>query len=331
MPFIHRRPSWLIRGIKETSESAFDEWYRCDRRQWLRTIAGLGLGAGLAACDEPALGSISNRQSRKKKDASSGSDSKYFPAKRNEAFALDRPITDEGAAARYNNFYEFSEGKRIYPLVKHWDISDWHLEVTGLVDNPVKFDMDELAQSFPYEERLYRFRCVETWAMAVPWTGFPLKALLDYVQPQSSARFVKFVSFDHKKAKGTRAGRRGEPWPYVEALTIPEASNDLAFVVTGIYGHELPKQHGAPIRMAIPWKYGFKGGKSLVRIELIDHIPATFWPTINSNEYDFLANVDPRIPHPRWSQASEWDVGTRRRSPTLIYNGYANLVASLYG
>jgi sulfoxide reductase catalytic subunit YedY len=267
-------------------------------------------------------------QEKRKESKEEGS--QYFPAKRNEAFKLDRPLTTEQAAARYNNFYEFSEGKRVAPLVKNWDISGWKVEVTGLVDKPATFDMDELGKMFSYEERLYRFRCVETWAMAVPWTGFPLRLLLNHVKPQSSAQFVKFVSFDHKKAKGTRAGRRGEPWPYTEGLTVAEAANDLAFVVTGIYGHPLPKQHGAPIRMALPWKYGFKGGKSLVRIELVATRPPTFWNSINASEYDFIANVDPRVPHPRWSQAMEWDVGTKERRPTLPFNGYGDFVGSMY-
>jgi methionine sulfoxide reductase catalytic subunit len=330
MAFIHRRPIWQMRGLKETPQSEFEQWNTLNRRGLLRAIASGAAAAFVTHWTSPAIAATPAVQDKKKKEAGSESGTGHFPAEKNGTFQLDRPLTNEQDAARYNNFYEFSEGKRVAALVKHWDISGWKLEIAGLVDNPSTFDMDELAKKFPYEERLYRFRCVETWAMAVPWTGFPLKALLDHVKPHSSARFVKFVSFDHKKAKGTRAGRKGEPWPYTEGLTIAEAANDLTFVATGIYGHELPKQHGAPIRMAIPWKYGFKGAKSLVKIELVATRPASFWNTINASEYDFIANVDPRIPHPRWSQEMEWDVGTKVRRRTLPFNGYGDLVGSLY-
>jgi sulfoxide reductase catalytic subunit YedY len=324
MAFIHRRRPWQIRGLKETAQADFEAWSQIDRRTMLQSlVAG---GAAVAMDAVVGLGASAMVAQDKKGEAGS----EYFPAKRNESFKLDRPITDELAAARYNNFYEFSESKRVAPLVKLWDISGWKLEVSGLVEKPTTFDMDDLARKFPYEERLYRFRCVETWAMAVPWTGFALRKLLEYVEPQASANFVKFVSFDHKKAKGTRRGRPGEPWPYTEAVTIDEARNDLAFIVTGIYGHALPKQHGAPVRVALPWKYGFKGAKSIVRIELVAARPATFWPILVPSEYDFIANVDPTVPHPRWSQATEWDIGTKVRRPTLPFNGYGELVASLY-
>jgi sulfoxide reductase catalytic subunit YedY len=279
---------------------------------------GAGLAGGTAA---RALA-----QSKKKSE----SNSPYFPAKRNEEFKLDRPLTDEMAAARYNNFYEFSTGKRIAALVKDWDTSGWKLEVTGLVEKTATFDMDELAKQFPYEERLYRHRCVETWAMAVPWTGFPIRKLLEHVKPLAAAKFVKFVSFDHSKVRGTRRGTKSEPFPYTEGLTIAEAANDLAMIVTGIYGKPLRKEHGAPVRMVVPWKYGFKSAKSLVKIELVAARPITFWPAIIPTEYDFIANVDPSVHHPRWSQATEWDIGTKKRVPTLPFNGYGEWVASLY-
>ena len=181
----------------------------------------------------------------------------------------------------------------------------------------------------PVEERMYRLRCVERWAMAVPWTGFPLKALLDKVQPQPGAAYVKMTSF-YKPFTALGQLEFWEPWPYTEALTIKEAMNELAFMAVGIYGHPLPKQHGAPIRLVVPWKYGFKSIKSVVKIELVKSKPATFWNTLQGLEYDFQANVDPRIPHPRWSQAMEQMIGTGEKRRTQPYNGYGKYVGSLY-
>jgi sulfoxide reductase catalytic subunit YedY len=327
MPIIHRRPSWQLPGLRETPPDVLEQWTKVNRRGLLRSLVAGGAAAALGLSGEAAHAAAALFQDKKKAD----SGSPFFPAERNAEFRVDeRPLTDELAASRFNNFYEFSTGKRVASLVKDWDISGWKLDVAGLVNEPTTFDMDELGKAFAYEERLYRFRCVETWAMTVPWTGFPLKKLMDRVKPQAGAKFVKFVSFDHKKAKGTRRATASEPWPYVEALTIEEASNDLAMIVTGIYGHPLPKQHGAPVRLIVPWKYGFKSGKSLARIEFVSSRPATFWPTIIPAEYDFLANVNPAKPHPRWSQATEWDVGTKARRQTLPFNGYGDLVASLY-
>ena len=325
MAFIRRRRPWQSADLRETPEAQFNEWSQLSRRGMLQAL----LAGGAAAIGVRLVGgadALAFVQSKKKKEAGS----EFFPAKRNEEFKLDRPLTDEMAAARYNNFYEFSKEKRVAGLVKDWDIGGWKLEVSGLVEKPTTFDMDELGKQFPYEERLYRHRCVETWAMAVPWTGFPIKKLLDHVRPRASAKFVKFVSFDHTKVKGTRRGTKTEPFPYTEGLTIAEAANDVAMIVTGIYGHPLPKQHGAPVRMVVPWKYGFKSAKSLVKIELVATRPVTFWPAAIPAEYDFLANVDPTTPHPRWSQATEWDIGTKARRPTLPFNGYGEWVASLY-
>lgn len=325
MAFIHRRRAWQLCGLTETPESSIERWMDLDRRDFMKSLL-CGGAAGLIA----SLGgnaAAGPTQDKKTKDPGS----QVFPAPRNESYRIEGKLTDEMAAARYNNFYEFSTGKRVSGLVKDWDIGDWKLEVSGLVEKPTTFGMDDLASQFTFEERLYRFRCVETWAMTVPWTGFPLKQLIDRVKPQAGAKFVKFVSFDHKKAKGTRRTvGTGEPWPYTEAMTLAEANNELTMIVTGIFGHSLPKQHGAPVRVIIPWKYGFKGAKSIVRIEFVSTRPSTFWPTIIPAEYDFLANVDPTVPHPRWSQATEWDVGTRARRPTLPFNGYGDLVASLY-
>jgi sulfoxide reductase catalytic subunit YedY len=205
----------------------------------------------------------------------------------------------------------------------------WTVEVAGLVARPRTFDLDGLLRTFPLEERIYRHRCVEAWAMVVPWTGFPLAELVRHVQPLPAATHVRFVGFDRPEEAGHMASR-SLPWPYTEGLRLAEATNALAFVAVGMYGHPLLKQHGAPVRLVLPWKYGFKSAKSVVRIEFTDRQPATFWNTLAPHEYDFLANVDPEVPHPRWSQASERMLGTGERRPTLRYNGYGEWVAGLY-
>ena len=253
-----------------------------------------------------------------------------YPAPRNARFTLDVPLTEEGVAARYNNFYEFSPEKdEVWRLVERFQTRPWQVEITGLVSKPKVYDIDDLVGRMPLEERLYRFRCVEAWAMAVPWTGFPMKKLVDLAQPLASARYVRMLTFlKPDEAPGQSNPRL--PWPYFEGLTMAEATNELTLLVTGIYGHELSKQHGAPIRLIVPWKYGFKSIKSIVRIEFIAEQPPTFWSVLVPREYDFLANVNPQVSHPRWSQATERVIGTGERRPTLLYNGYADFVAPLY-
>jgi sulfoxide reductase catalytic subunit YedY len=253
-----------------------------------------------------------------------------YPAARNEHFAtLDRPLTAETAASRYCNFYEFSSFKEVWRYVGPFQPAPWTLTVDGLVARPRTYDLDDLVRTFDLEERLYRHRCVEAWAMAVPWTGFPLAELLRRAGPLPAARFVRFVSFENPAEAGRQA-IRSYPWPYTEGLTLAEATNELAFLATGMYGHPLLKQHGAPVRLVVPWKYGFKSAKSLVRIELTDQQPATFWNTLGPHEYDFRANVDPLVPHPRWSQATERMLGSGEVRPTQVYNGYGEWVGGLY-
>ena len=254
-----------------------------------------------------------------------------YPAKRNTEFKLDRPLTDEKISGTYNNFYEFGSDK-IDPVhySQKLNTRPWTVEVGGIVNKPKTLDIDNLLKTMQIEERLYRLRCVEAWAMAVPWTGFPFKDLLKLVEPKSSATYVKMETFYQPfNAQGQLAF--WEPWAYTEGLTIEEAMNDLAFLVTGIYGHPLSKQHGAPLRLAVPWKYGFKSIKSIVKIELVDFKPSTFWTTLQGLEYDFTANVDPRIPHPRWPQNREKMIGTGEIKATLPYNGYGKYVAQMYG
>jgi sulfoxide reductase catalytic subunit YedY len=242
---------------------------------------------------------------------------------------MDRALTNEVDAARYCNFYEFSSGKQVWRYVQPFQPLPWTLQVGGLVAKPRTFDLDDLIRAFPLEERLYRHRCVETWAMAIPWTGFPLAALLRKVEPLPAARFVRFVTFDRPEEAG-RQKDRSQPWPYTEGLTLAEAGNELTFLVTGMYGHPLLKQHGAPLRLVVPWKYGFKSAKSLVRIELTAEQPATFWNTLVPREYGFEANVNPAAPHPRWSQTTERMLGTGEVRQTQLYNGYGEWVAHLY-
>ncbi|HUZ92340.1 MAG TPA: protein-methionine-sulfoxide reductase catalytic subunit MsrP, partial [Methylocella sp.] len=252
-----------------------------------------------------------------------------YPAKRNETFVLDREVTPERINAHYNNFYEFGMTKDIAAAAESLKTRPWTLKVDGLVENPQDIAIDDLLKAMPLEERLYRHRCVEAWAMAVPWTGFPLAALLARARPLGSAKYVRVETFlDRVTAPGQR--QFWYPWPYVEGLTIAEAGNDLAFMVSGAYGKPLGKSFGAPLRLAVPWKYGFKSIKSITRVSLVAERPETFWEHLQASEYGFWANVNPAVPHPRWSQASEEVLGTGQRRPTRIFNGYGEFVAGLY-
>ena len=254
-----------------------------------------------------------------------------YPAARNPAYTVERPLTPQEVAASYNNFYEFTTNKQqVRYLVGRFQTRPWQVEVTGLVEKPGIFDIGDLVRRMPLEERVYRFRCVEAWAMTVPWTGFPFKALIDAVQPLSAARHVRLVTFMNPEQAPGQKTQTWYPWPYFEGLTLQEATNELTLLATGIYGQELPKQHGAPIRLVVPWKYGFKSIKSIVRIEFVETQPPTFWNQLQPAEYDFRANVDPQVPHPRWSQATEQLISTGEQVPTRPYNGYGEQVAHLY-
>lgn len=229
----------------------------------------------------------------------------------------------------YNNFYEFTTDKdKVVELVGDFDTSGWTVEVSGLVHSPKTYDLDDLL-SFPQEERIYRLRCVEGWSMVIPWTGFPLSLLLKDVEPMSDAKYVRFETlFDLKQFPGQKS--RWYQWPYVEGLRMDEAMNDLALMATGLYGKTLPAQNGSPLRLAVPWKYGFKSVKSIVKIELVTEEPQSLWMQAAPNEYGFYANVNPDVPHPRWSQATERRIGELGRRKTLPFNGYADEVAHLY-
>lgn len=320
-----RRQIWNLPQSQLTEESVYRR-RGLHRREFL-AAAGLSMAAAAIGCQAKAT--PEQLQATKTPPILIAGKSVY-PAERNPAFEYGRPETDPQEAAAYTNFYEFSTSKQTYLYVDKFQPTPWTVEIDGLCSEPRKFDLDDLHREFAFEERAYRHRCVETWAMCVPWTGFPLKALLAAVSPKPSATYVQFETFNRpSEAPGISRGFEF-PWPYTEGLTIAEATNDLAFIATGIYGEPLPKQHGAPVRLVVPWKYGFKGIKSVVRITLTDKPPATFWNTVAPREYAFEANVDPNVPHPRWSQAREHMLGTGDFYPTVIYNGYGDLVGGLY-
>lgn len=304
------RKGWELPESAATPQSVY-----LDRRELLRA-AGLGAiaaglpGLALAAGDEPIA-------------------SELYPAPRNAIFELDRDLTPQELATTYNNFYEFGSHKQISAAAQALILRPWTVTIDGLVEEEIVLDAEELIRRMPVEERLYRHRCVEAWSMAVPWTGFALRALVDMAKPLGSAKYLVMTTFeDSSVAPGQR--QFWYPWPYVEGLSLAEARNELAFIATGIYGAPMPKQNGAPLRLAVPWKYGFKSVKSIVRFTFTEERPVSFWEEIGPSEYGFWANVNPEVPHPRWSQAEERVLGTDERVPTLIFNGYGEFVAELY-
>jgi len=302
-----------------------------NRRHFIKSLIGVSLGAtslSLAGCQ--------NSKSQKGLQETLNQP-KISPLTKNPKFAsVERPITDETLAGSYNNFYEFGGNKSIWSNAQKLPTENWKVEVTGLVKNPKTYDLDDIKKRFPIEERIYRFRCVEAWSMVLPWVGFPMKELIKAVEPTSQAKFVRFTSFyDENVMPGPTLHFGALPWPYTEGLRIEEMANELAFFAIGIYGEELPKQHGAPIRAVLPWKYGFKGAKSIVKVDFLAEQPKTYWNQLVPDEYGFIANVNPNVPHPRWSQATEkfisegpdlsWEI-----KETQLYNGYQEYVARLY-
>ncbi len=255
---------------------------------------------------------------------------KLYPVKRNASFTADRPISDERIVTTYNNYYEFGERKNIVAPAQKLNLRPWEITIDGMVEKPFKIDMDGLLARMPLEERIYRHRCVEGWSFVAPWSGFPLKALVDLAKPQAGATYITFKTFLDRTVSPGQRTQIFYPWAYTEGVTIAEARNDVAFMVTGAYGKPLPKQNGAPLRLALPWKYGFKSIKGIQRITFSTTRPKTFWEVTGPSEYGFWANVNPEVDHPRWSQATEEVLGTGNRVPTKLYNGYAPQVASLY-
>lgn len=310
---IRRKRGWELPESAATDEAVFR-----DRRRLLQGLAaGPILAAGFARLT-PALAADDGRPT-----------AGLYPAKRDDKYKLDRPITAEKAATTYNNFYEFGTDKDIVDAAQALKPEPWTIEIGGMVEKPITISFDDLVKKMGLEERLYRHRCVEAWSMAVPWTGFPLAKLVDLARPQGSAKYLQMTTF-MDPGVAPEQNKFFYPWPYVEGLTMAEASNDLAFLVTGMYGKPVPKQDGAPLRLAIPWKYGFKSVKSIVKFEFTDKQPSTFWEALQSSEYGFWANVNPNVPHPRWSQATERVLGSDERVPTQMWNGYGEFVADMY-
>lgn len=309
---IKSRRLWEMPERDATPESVF-----LNRRQLL-----IGGGAGLIAAGTslPARASV---------DLPPDVALELYPAKRNEAYTLDREITPKRYALEYNNFYEFGSHKEISKRAQDLKVKPWAVTIDGMVEQEMTLDAEDLIRRLQVEERLYRHRCVEAWSMAVPWTGFALKDLVAMARPSTGAKYLRMETFmDPDVARGQR--QRWYPWPYVEGLRLDEATNDLAFIATGVYGKPIVKQMGAPLRLAVPWKYGFKSIKSIVRFTFTDKQPKSFWEQLQRKEYGFYANVNPKVDHRRWSQATEKPLGKKDRVPTLLYNGYAEQVAGLY-
>jgi sulfoxide reductase catalytic subunit YedY len=257
-------------------------------------------------------------------------------AARNQSFSITDPATKFESATTYNNFYEFGPDKDDPARLAHTlKTRPWTIQVEGHAAKPKTFDIDELLRLFPLEERVYALRCVEGWSMVIPWIGFPLASLLKRVEPSGQAKFVEFTTLldaeQFPAQKPSLLGLSGIDWPYVEGLRLDEAMHPLTLLSVGMYGQVLPNQNGAPIRLVVPWKYGFKSAKSIVRIRLVSQQPKTTWEKAQPHEYGFYSNVNPEVDHPRWSQASERRIGEFLRRNTLMFNGYADQVASLYG
>jgi sulfoxide reductase catalytic subunit YedY len=308
---IKNKRRWELPEHLVTPEHVF-----LNRRAFMAGVAGAtALGAsGIAlAEDDPSAG--------------------LYPAKLNEKYKdAGRAITDEQQNITYNNFYEFGTSKRIYSEAEALPIRPWQVAFDGEIEAPFTLAIDDLFKKVTFEERIYRHRCVEAWSMVVPWTGFPVTKLIEIAKPKASAKYVRFETFNLPDiAPGQKPGLFGSmPWPYIEGLTMAEAQNDLAFMVTGAYGKPVAKSMGAPLRLHVPWKYGFKSIKSIVKVSFVSERPVGMWEQLQPSEYGFWANVNPEVPHPRWSQASEQVLGTGERVPTQLFNGYGPEVASLY-
>jgi len=307
---IKSKKSWELPESEATDEAVFR-----DRRNLVKAIAAGPVLAG-------GMGAFS------KAFAATPSDG-LFPAAKNLRYRLDRETTPEKLVTTYNNFYEFGSHKEIASAAQALKVRPWNVILDGMVEKEMELGVDDLFKKVRFEERLYRFRCVEAWSMALPWTGFPMADLVRLARPKAGVKFVVMETFkDPEMARGQR--QFWYPWPYVEALTLEEATNELAFIGTGAFGKPMPKQMGAPLRLVVPWKYGFKSIKSIVRFTFTDKRPKTFWEKVQPREYGFWANVNPEVDHPRWTQATEKPLGKSKRLKTLLYNGYAEQVAHLY-
>lgn len=317
----------------QPSEITPEHVYR-SRRQFLQRMGILGVGAVLAACAAPGYGASSTAVIASPTPTSSqqptASPTPTVPPPSSATDELGDALTPYATVTNYVNYYEFTTAKEgVAALTGDFKATPWQVEVSGLVHRPRTFGLEDLEKLFPPVERIYRMRCVEAWSMVIPWLGFPLSQLLKAVEPTGAATHVRFETvYRPDEMPGQRAP--GYPWPYQEGLRLDEAMHDLTILATGLYGTPLPAQNGAPVRLVVPWKYGFKSIKSIVKIELVDHQPETLWSSLAPHEYGFYANVNPDVSHPRWSQANERRLGESGRRPTLLFNGYAEEVADLY-
>lgn len=333
------RPDWWLSERFASPESLY-----FNRRTFLRTL-GLGIGAtSIWGCDStftPAEPNVLDTSCDAAPPAGPFQTvcptptADLYPAAANTLYRVtDRPLTDPIPAVTFNNYYEFigrpGNINFIWDLIGAFQVRPWTVELAGAIENPGVYEVADLEREFGLEERVYRHRCVERWSMAVPWTGYPLSKLIEKAGPLSSASYLRFTAFNDPGAAVGQATQPWYSWPFVEALRMDEALNELSFVATGIYGQPLPKQNGAPLRLAVPWKYGFKSVKAFVRIDFVEEQPTTFWTDFAPDEYGFLSNVNPDVPHPRWSQQEELMLGEFDTRPTEVYNGYANQVGHLY-
>ncbi|MCX7669266.1 MAG: protein-methionine-sulfoxide reductase catalytic subunit MsrP [Anaerolineae bacterium] len=314
------------------------EWVYLSRRRFMRGIGASVAGALLAACaprttPSPAAPAQSPAAAPTITPPTSLSrpPTTAVPATpTSEPHTVPDTLTPFDAVTNYNNFFEFStEKETVAALAQGFRTSPWTVTIGGLVNRPLTLGIEDLLRKYPQEERIYRLRCVEGWSMVIPWLGFPLASLLKEAEPLSAARYVRFETLlDPEQMPGQRA--RFFPWPYVEGLRLDEAMHNLTILSTGLYGKMLLPQNGAPLRLVVPWKYGFKSIKSIVKIELVEEQPKSFWMILAADEYGFYANVNPDVDHPRWSQKRERRIGELRLRPTLPFNGYAEEVAHLY-
>ena len=294
--FIHRRRGWEL-----PERVATPERFVLGRRGLVAGAAVVGLAPAVARAAAVVV------------------DTKYPPG---------RAVTPEKNVTTYNNYYEFSEDKDLWRAAQKLPQSPWSIQIGGEVEKPFTIALPDLLKQVQLQDRVLRHRCVEAWSMTVPWTGFPLADLVKLAKPTASAKYIVFQTLEDPKVM-PGLSEVWYPWPYIEGLTMAEANNDLAFLATGMYGKPVPKQHGGPIRLLVPWKYGFKSAKSLAN-QLCRQAAGEFLAGDRPREYGFWANVNPAVPHPRWSQATERLIGTGKRAPTQIYNGYGEWVASLY-
>ncbi|MHC4730442.1 MAG: protein-methionine-sulfoxide reductase catalytic subunit MsrP [Planctomycetota bacterium] len=311
MPHIRIPPPWRLPDAAATPEAVY-----VNRRRFIAAAAGTLLLPSLG-CAEERRGPLTGVP-------------KYPTAvPRSEKYKLDRPLTKDTVATSFNNYYEFTTDKeRVWKLSHTLKTRPCSIEIAGHCKRTGMIDLDDVLKKLPQEERLYRFRCVETWAMTVPWIGIPMRRFLAWLEPTSKAKYVRFWTVWLPEVMPGQSFR--DSFPYYEALRMDEAQNELTMLVTGMFGRQLPTQNGAPVRVIVPWKYGYKSPKSIVRIEFVEKQPPTFWNDAQPREYGFYSNVNPKRAHPRWSQATEWMIPRKERRPTLLFNGYGEQVAKLY-